>query len=128
MLFILSVIEVESETSMATVVNKNDLPGNTTSRKFEGYLHDDAHVSFFLSETPPGRGPSLHTHPYEEVFIVQAGKLTFTVGDETLVAGEGLIVIVPAGVRHKFTNSGMEIARHIDIHTSPRMITDWVED
>jgi quercetin dioxygenase-like cupin family protein len=122
------VIEVESETSMATVVNENDLPSNATSRKFEGYLHDDANISFFLSETPPGRGPSLHTHPYEEIFIVQAGKLTFTVGDETLEAGEGLIVIVPAGVRHKFTNSGDEVARHIDIHTSPRMITDWVED
>jgi mannose-6-phosphate isomerase-like protein (cupin superfamily) len=126
MLWILSVIEVERENLVATIINKNDLPGNETSRTFEGQPHD-AKVSFFLSETPPGRGPRLHTHPYEEVFIVQAGKLTFTVDDETIEVGEGIIVVVPAGVRHKFINSGTEVARHIDLHTSQQMITDWVE-
>ena len=29
---------------------------------------------------------------------------------------------------HKFVNSGTRRARHIDIHTSRRMITDWLED
>ena len=27
---------------------------------------------------PPGGGPNLHTHPYEEVFVVQEGHATFT--------------------------------------------------
>lgn len=113
---------------MATVVNTDELPGGSTSRQFEGYLHGDAHVSFFLSDTPPGRGPSLHKHPYEEVFVVQAGQLTFTVGDATIKAIAGQIVIAPPDTPHKFVNTGSEPARHIDIHISPRMVTTWLED
>lgn len=112
---------------MALVVNKNDLPGNDTSRQFQGYLHGAANVSFFISDTPPGRGPSLHKHPYEEVFVVQSGTLTFTVGDETIVVDTEQVVVVPAGVPHKFVNSGTESARHLDIHVNPQMVTDWLE-
>ena len=35
---------------------------------------------------------------------------------------------MPAGVPHKFVNSGTARARHIDIHASRRMTTDWLED
>ncbi len=113
---------------MATIVSRGDLPGSGTSRQFEGYLHGDAHISFFLSETPPERGPSLHKHPYEEVFVVQEGVLTFTVGDATIQAVAGQIVVVPPETPHKFFNAGSEIARHVDIHVSPRMMTTWLED
>ena len=113
---------------MTHTINRNELPHSGTAYKFEGYRHSDANVSFFLSETPPERGPGLHTHPYEEVFVVQVGELTFTVGDATIGATGGQILVVPAGVPHKFVNSGTERARHIDIHTSRRMITEWLED
>jgi quercetin dioxygenase-like cupin family protein len=112
---------------MTRVVNAAELPGST-SRQFEGYLYGDVHVSFFVSATPPGRGPSLHRHPYEEVFVVQEGSLTFVVGDETIEATGGQIIIVPAGVLHKFTNTSSAIAHHLDIHTSSRMETTWLEE
>lgn len=112
---------------MALVINKQDLPGSSTSRTFEGYLHGATNVSFFLSDTPPGRGPSLHKHPYDEVFIVLEGKLTFTVGSETVEVVGDQIVIAPAGTPHKFTNSGDGVARHIDIHTCAQMSTEWLE-
>jgi len=60
--------------------------------------------------------------------VVQEGELTFTVGDETIEATGGRIVIVPSGALHKFVNSGTGRAKHIDIHTSRRMIIDWLED
>ena len=108
------------------VVEKEDLPHGETAYRFEGYLYGGADVSFFLSDTPPGRGPSLHTHPYAEVFVVQEGELTFTVGDATVEATGGQIVVAPAGAPHKFVNSGAGLARHIDVHTSRRMITEWL--
>ena len=111
---------------MALIINTADLPG-TTSHQFEGYLHGDSHVSFFVSATPPGRGPSLHTHPYEEVFVVQGGNLRFVAGDETIEAAAGQILVVPAGTPHKFTNIGSDIAYHVDIHVSGKMETTWLE-
>jgi mannose-6-phosphate isomerase-like protein (cupin superfamily) len=85
-------------------------------------------VSFFISETPPGKGPSLHAHPYAEVFVVQEGELTFTEGGDTVEATGGQIVVAPVGTPHKFTNSGSGRARHLDIHTHRRMDTEWLEE
>jgi mannose-6-phosphate isomerase-like protein (cupin superfamily) len=113
---------------MAQVISNDELPNNGSVYKFEGYQYGDVDVSFFLSHTASGKGPDLHKHPYDEVFVVQEGELAFTVGDETIEATGGQIVIAPAGAPHKFVNSGTRRARHIDIHTSRRMITDWLED
>ena len=113
---------------MAQLIGNDELPNNGSVHKFEGYQYGDVNVSFFLSDTAPVKGPDLHRHPYVEVFVVQEGELTFTVGDATIEATGGQIVIAPAGAPHKFANSGTRQARHVDIHTSRRMITDWLED
>ena len=113
---------------MAQVISHDELPNNGSVYTFEGYQYADVDVSFFLSDTAPGKGPDLHKHPYDEVFVVQEGELTFTVGEETIKATGGQIVIAPTGAPHKFVNSGTGRAKHIDIHTSRRMITDWLEE
>jgi len=79
-------------------------------------------------EARPGEGPKLHSHPYEEVFIVQEGQATFTVGSDIIEARAGQIVIGPANVPHKFINSGTGTLRQVDIHSSPRFITTWYEE
>jgi quercetin dioxygenase-like cupin family protein len=112
---------------MIHVIDRDELPHSGSAHRFEGYLYGDANVSFFLSEAPPGQGPKLHTHPYAEVFVVQEGDLTFTVGDDIIEATGGQIFVAPAGVPHKFVNSGTGRTRHIDIHTSRRIATQWLE-
>ena len=108
------------------IFDECDLPHSETAHRFEGHLHGDANVSLFLIDSPRGGGPGLHTHPNEEVFVIQDGEVTFTVGDAVVEAKSGQIVVVPAGVPHKYANSGAERSRHIDIHTSRRMITEWL--
>jgi mannose-6-phosphate isomerase-like protein (cupin superfamily) len=66
-------------------------------------------------------------HPYEEVFVMQEGSATLTAADEKIEAKDGQIVVVPAGVAHKFVNSGTGRLRQIDIHASERFITEWLE-
>ena len=112
---------------MTHVIHRDELPHGGTAHTFEGYRYGDANVSFFLTDAPPGTGPRLHRHPYAEVFVIQEGEVTFTAGDDIIEATSGQIVVVPAGVPHKFVNSGTERARHIDIHTSRRMTTEWLE-
>jgi quercetin dioxygenase-like cupin family protein len=113
---------------MATIIAREALPHSATSFRFEGAQFGEVGVSFFLTDAPPGSGPKLHTHPYAEVFVVQEGELTFTVGEETIPAVAGQIVIVPPGMPHKFVNTGTGRARHTDIHTCQQMETVWLED
>ncbi len=103
------------------VVNKDELARGKTARWFEGYRYGDVDVSFFLVDSPPGGGAVLHTHPYEEVFVTLEGNATFTVGDDTIEVGAGQIVVAPAGVPHKFVNSGNGPLRQVDIHPSGRI-------
>ena len=84
------------------MIEISDLPGNLVGR-FEGREHGSS-VSFFIGTFEAGTGPGLHTHPYDETFIVEAGGATFTVGDETFELGAGKIVVVPAGTPHKFVS------------------------
>ena len=114
---------------MTFLINMTELRlSGETARVFEGSEYGDTNVSFFLIDAPPGDGPSLHSHPYEEIFVVQAGQATFTVGDATIEATGGQIVIAPAGVPHKFVNSGKTPLRSINIHPISCMITEWLED
>ena len=69
-----------------------------------------------------GQGPRLHVHPYDETFVIIAGRARFFVGDETLDAGEGEVVFGPAGVPHRFENLGPGRLQTIDVHHSPTWI------
>jgi quercetin dioxygenase-like cupin family protein len=73
-----------------------DLARDVTSYELEGDHHGDTGVPFILEDAPPTGGAKLHRHPYEEVFVVLEGSVTFTAGDE--------VVVVPAGVPHMFVN------------------------
>jgi quercetin dioxygenase-like cupin family protein len=112
--------------SAARVIKADELPGSEVASRFEGFEHD-AQVSFFLSRNPAGSGPRLHRHPYEETFIVREGTVRFTVGDDTIEATAGDIIVVPAGTPHKFVNAGSAPMRQISIHPVARMEQEWLE-
>ena len=107
------------------VVRTESLPDSGNSYRFDGNAHG-APVSFFLLHTRPGEGPGLHHHPYAETFIVQEGQATFTVGEDTIEAGAGDIVVAPANVPHGFVNSGTDLLRSVNIHPVSEMETVWL--
>src|SRR6266550_6112257 len=93
--------------------------------EFEGETHGTS-VSFILVDMPPGEGVALHTRPYAEIFIVQEGHARFTVGDVTIVVVAPRTLIGPANVPHAFTNVGDAHLKQVDIHLSPKFITEWL--
>lgn len=95
--------------------------------ELQGVEAGGVNASLIFIDNPPGQGPRLHRHPYHEIFILLEGQSTFTVGSRTLAAGAGQIVVVRPGVAHKFINSGTGLLRQIDIHASPKFITEWLE-
>jgi mannose-6-phosphate isomerase-like protein (cupin superfamily) len=74
-----------------------------------------------------GMGPKLHTHPYAETFIVIEGQATFEVGAERIDAVAGMALVAPAGVPHRFENAGPGRLLQVDIHSSDRFVTEWLE-
>ena len=70
---------------MKHVIRREDLePRGPTSYAFEGYKHGSTCVSLHLTDLPPGEGPRLHRHPYEEVFVIHEGQAIYTLGDMQL--------------------------------------------
>jgi mannose-6-phosphate isomerase-like protein (cupin superfamily) len=61
-----------------------------------------------LIEVVVPAGPAIpppHIHrEHDELFIVTAGRLRFTSGDDSFDVGQGACVTVPAGVAHTFSN------------------------
>ena len=70
-----------------------------------------------------GAGPRLHMHPYDETFIIVAGRARFYIGEVVLEASAGEVVFGPAGVPHRFENLGPGRLQTIDIHHSP----EWIQ-
>jgi mannose-6-phosphate isomerase-like protein (cupin superfamily) len=108
------------------VVHRDQLPASDLARELEGIDHGGVGLCLIFVDTPPGSGPSVHKHEYDEVFITLEGQATVFAGDEERVVGPGDITIVPAGSPHRFVNSGDGPLRQIDIHLSPKFGTQWL--
>ncbi|SFJ63535.1 cupin domain-containing protein [Aerobium aerolatum] len=55
-----------------------------------------------------------------------SGAADFDVGEERLHARNGDVVIVPAHMPHRFTNSGDEILAMVCIHASGRIVQQFL--
>ena len=118
--------EGDREPGRARIVDLADPGYGEDANEVQGHNHNAA-VSIIAIDAPPGSGPKLHRHPYEEVFVIQEGSVTFMAGGETIEAKGGQVVVVPAGVAHKFTNSGTGRLRQVDVHASDKFVTEWLE-
>jgi mannose-6-phosphate isomerase-like protein (cupin superfamily) len=92
----------------------------------EGHTYG-APLTLILEDMPGGGGPRLHRHPYDELWVCQAGAADFTDGDEVTRVGPGDIVFAPAGAAHKFTAVGDTPLKMVCIHCSPKFSTEWLE-
>jgi mannose-6-phosphate isomerase-like protein (cupin superfamily) len=114
--------------TMIDIIAKETIHLRETTYLFQGEEHGEVPVSFFWLHTLPGRGPVLHLHPYKEIFVMQQGQATFTIGDETLEVHGGQIVVAPANTPHKFRNSGAEPLLMISIHLNKCVIQQKLEE
>jgi len=72
-----------------------------------------------------GVGPRLHHHRTRRRSSSGAGTATFTIGTDTVVGRAGQVLVVPAGVAHKFrTAPGGYEAVHI--HAANAFDTEWL--
>lgn len=104
---------------MTRVLALSDLVAGPRARLFEGANHGDGvPLSFFVTTTPPHRGPPLHVHPDAEVFLIEQGQATFTIGEDEVAVGAGDVLMVPPETPHRFENTGDGDLRVISMQPS----------
>lgn len=118
--------QAEGEGMKVQVIKQDQLPLSNIAHELVGADHGGVGLCIIFVDAPPGGGPSLHKHPYEEVFITLEGEATFIADGEKVPVRPGNIVIVPPDTPHSFTNSGDGPLRQIDIHVSPTFQTEWL--
>ena len=106
------------------LISPNALPGRPEGRSFIGADHGGMPISLFLVDLRPRSGPTLHRHPYPEIFVLDTGQATFQIGNTLLTAHAGDILIAPAGCAHGFTSTGGGQLRLTAIHTASTIETD----
>ena len=109
----------------ALLLKRNDWASDPELWKgrFEGRDIGTGVTVLFYATDEIGQGPRWHVHPYDEIFIVRAGRALFTVGDEKIEAEAGEILLGPADVPHKYHSIGPGRLETTDIHLSDR----WVQ-
>src|SRR2546428_392164 len=78
---------------------------------------------------PRCRQPRSRGHqwnPSSSTSLTPTSRGTFTVGYSTLDVHAPRTLIVPATVAHAFVNSGETRLKQVDIHLSPKFITEWL--
>ncbi len=113
---------------MYKILLENDFelrPGGTV--KFEGAPYGSG-ASFFHVKNETGTGSKLHKHPYPETWVVLAGKVRFTVGNQQIEAETGQIVIAEANIPHKYNNVGEDLLELFCIHPSPQILQEAVAE
>ena len=88
-----------------TLLDKHQLEQFVHTSEFEGQQLG-AEVSFIVVDWPPGYRVPLHRHSYPEIFIIQEGQATYTVGSATLDVKAPQVIVAAANVPHAFANSG----------------------
>ena len=110
-----------------TFVSQDDLAVDVISRDFVGDKFGGVGACVIFVDAPPGQGPKLHRHPYVELLIVIEGTATFRDGRTERLVRAGEMAVVDANQPHAFVNSGTGTLRQVDVHLSPRFVTEWLE-
>jgi mannose-6-phosphate isomerase-like protein (cupin superfamily) len=108
-----------------TVIEMGEFEQFASSADLEGG-RVGAEVSILLVDMAPGVRVRLHRHAYQEILVVQEGRATYTIGATTVEIEAPRVVVVGATVPHAFTNSGTGRLKQVDIHVSPRIVTEWL--
>jgi len=104
-----------------------DPAGEAWRGRFEGAALGTGVSVIFVSLEGRGQGAVLHTHPYDEVFIIRRGRALFTLGEVQVEAVEGDVLCAPAGTPHKFVTVDDALYEGVDIHLSGRIIQTDLE-
>jgi quercetin dioxygenase-like cupin family protein len=93
------------------VIDQRDMPPEhwrpgVETRMLVSASNGAAQLCIFEQWIAPGTGAPTHWHPVEEVLTVCEGEAEMWLDQERIIVTAGQSLIVPAGRKHGFRNSG----------------------
>src|SRR3954468_19925545 len=115
--------ELQLEDVYLRVRRRDELPPAAGGHLFAGADHG-AGVSVVLIEAAPGQAEEPHSHPIEEVVVIQEGEARFFLGPhQARIVRAGEVVRIPARVEHRYENRGGELLRAIAVQGAAEVVT-----
>jgi quercetin dioxygenase-like cupin family protein len=93
---------------LAQQVTEEWRPGVKT-RMLASTANGASQLCVFEQWCDPGHGAPTHLHAVEEILHVLSGKAEVWTGDERVTLSDGQLVIVQAGRKHGFSNTGSDV-------------------
>jgi len=87
-------------------------PGVTTRMRASA-ANNATQLCLFEQWCDPGHGAPNHLHAVEEILCVREGQADVWIDDKHVTLTSGQLVIVPAGRKHGFSNTGKSVL-HIE--------------
>ena len=76
------------------------------SADFRRVVWTGKHTQLVIMTIPPGEEIGEEVHDVDQILTFVSGVAEARVGDETASVASGDLVVVPAGTRHNFVNTG----------------------
>ena len=84
-------------------------------------------ITVIVEEIAPGDRIPLHTHPINEVIVIDEGRPEIALGDDIQEVGPGAVVFIPAGTPHSTRNAGTTPIRIHAMFPSERIGIEYLE-
>lgn len=93
------------------------------NRNFRRVLFTGPHSQLVVMSIPPGGEIGEETHQYtEQTLFFLAGSGEASLDAETFAIGPGSVVVVTAGTKHNFRNTGTEDLKVYTVYAPPNHI------
>jgi quercetin dioxygenase-like cupin family protein len=91
-----------------------------------------SHVLLVMNECKPGMELRPHSHDFDQVVLIVAGRAIYHVDAEANEMGPGSVMVVPAGAVHYIEPLGEETVLNLDVFAPPRSdyahLVEWMKN
>ncbi len=117
---------------MTTVTNWDRIPDEEARPgiRRKGFGNEDCLLVY--NECTPGMELKPHSHDFDQIGMITAGRALFHLDDSAEEVGPGSVFLIPAGVEHYIEPVGDEVVHNIDVFVplreDYRHLLDWMRE
>ncbi len=101
-------------------IDWSQIPWKEIRRGVEQKAFSGNGATIAMHRLHPKHEPKPHSHTYEQIVYILAGRIRFHVGDDVQELGPGGLLVIPSNVEHWGEVIGDEPVLNLDVFTPKR--------